>query len=116
MARQRLPRNVRPVQEDASERQDTMTYVHITAAPGYTVEDFNKVNAKTSPPQELSGLITWAAGTDARGLQVVAVWESKAHADRYAAEQLFPAFKEAGVAPGKMEMTDYDADEFYLRS
>jgi hypothetical protein len=52
----------------------------------------------------------------ARGLQVVAVWESKAHADRYAAEQLFPAFQEFGVAPGTMEITDYDADEFYLRS
>lgn len=44
-----------------------MTYVHITAAPGYTVDDFNKVNAKTDPPQELDGLITWAAGTDAKG-------------------------------------------------
>jgi hypothetical protein len=93
-----------------------MTYVHITAAPGYTVDDFNKANAKTSPRQDLDGLITWAAGTDARGLQVVAVWESKAHADRYAAEQLFPAFQDSGVSPDMMEMTDYDADEFYLRS
>jgi len=93
-----------------------MTYVHISAAPGHTVDDFNKVNAKTKPPQDLDGLITWAAGTDARGLQVVAVWESKAHADRYAAEQLFPAFQEVGLAPDMMEMTDYDADEFYLRS
>jgi hypothetical protein len=37
-----------------------MTYVHITAAPGYTVDDFNKVNAKTNPPQDIDGLITWA--------------------------------------------------------
>ena len=93
-----------------------MTYVHITSAPGYTVDDFNKVNAKTSPPQDLDGLITWAAGADAGGLQVVAVWESKAQAERYAAEQLFPAFQEFGLAPGMMQMTDYDADEFYLRS
>jgi hypothetical protein len=28
----------------------------------------------------------------------------------------FPAFQEAGVAPGMMEMADYDADEIYLRS
>jgi hypothetical protein len=28
----------------------------------------------------------------------------------------FPAFQEAGVAPGVMEMADYDADEIYLRS
>jgi hypothetical protein len=93
-----------------------MTYVHITAAPGHTVDDFNKVNAKTNPPQDIDGLITWAAGTDARGLHVVAVWESQAHADRYAAEQLFPAFQEFGLAPDMMEMTDYDAGEFYLRS
>ncbi len=25
-----------------------MTYIHITAAPGHTVDDFNKVNAKTT--------------------------------------------------------------------
>ena len=93
-----------------------MTYVHITAAPGLTVDDFNKVNAKTNPPQDIDGLISWAAGTDASGLHVVAVWESRAHADRYAAEQLFPAFQEFGLAPGMMEMTTYDADEFYLRS
>jgi hypothetical protein len=93
-----------------------MTYVHITAAPGLTVDDFNKVNAKTNPPQDIDGLISWAAGTDASGLHVVAVWESEAHADRYAAEQLFPVFQEFGLAPGTMEMTTYDADEFYLRS
>ena len=89
-----------------------MTYVHISAAPGYTVDDFNKVNAKTNPPQHIDGLITWAAGTEASGLHVVAVWKSQAHA----AEQLFPAFEEFGLAPDMMEMTDYDADEFYLRS
>ena len=93
-----------------------MTYVHITVAPGYTTDDFNKVNAKTNPPQDIDGLIAWAAGTDASGLHVVAVWESRAHADRYAAEQLFPAFQEVGLAPDMMQMTDYDAGEFYLRS
>ena len=93
-----------------------MTYVHITAAPGLTVGDFSKVNAKTNPPQDIDGLISWAAGTDASGLHVVAVWESQAHADRYAAEQLFPVFQEFGLAPDMMEMTTYDADEFYLRS
>ena len=93
-----------------------MTYVHITAAPGLTVGDFSKVNAKTNPPQDIDGLISWAAGTDASGLHVVAVWESQAHADRYAAEQLFPVFQEFGLAPDMMELTTYDADEFYLRS
>ncbi len=69
----------------------------ITSAPGYTVDDFNKVNAKTRPPQDLDGLINWAAGADASGLQAVAVCESKAQAERYAAEQMFPAFQEFGL-------------------
>jgi hypothetical protein len=72
-------------------------------------------DAKTNPPLDIDGLITWAA-TDASGLHVVAVWESQAHADRHAAEQLFPAFQEFGLTPDMMEMTTYDADEFYLRS
>jgi hypothetical protein len=46
----------------------------------------------------------------------VTVRESQAHPDRYAAEQLFPAFQEFGLTPDMMEMTTYDADEFYLRS
>jgi len=92
-----------------------MTYVHITAAPGHTVDDFRKVNAKTNPPEDIDGLISRAARTPS-GLHVVAVWESSAHADRYGAEQLFPAFQEFGLGPDMMEMTTYDADEFYLRS
>jgi hypothetical protein len=72
-------------------------------------------DAKTNPPQDIDGLITWAA-TDASGLHVVTVRESQAHPDRYAAEQLFPAFQEFGLTPDMMEMTTYDADEFYLRS
>jgi hypothetical protein len=46
---------------------------------------------------------------DASGLQVVTVREPNSQADRYAAEQLFPAFQEFGLAPGMMPMTDYDA-------
>jgi uncharacterized protein YbaA (DUF1428 family) len=93
-----------------------MTYIHIAAVPGHTIDDFRKVNSKTKPPEDIDGLISWAAGSDDGGLHVVAVWESQAHADRYAAEQLFPAFQEFGLAPDMMETTTYDADEFYLRS
>ena len=35
---------------------------------------------------------------------------------QFAAEQLFPEFQEFGLGPDMMEMTTYDADEFYLRS
>jgi heme-degrading monooxygenase HmoA len=48
---------------------------------------------------------------------VVTVWESKAHQDRWSAEQLFPAFQALGmtdVVPN-MDVTEYDADELYIR-
>jgi hypothetical protein len=93
-----------------------MPYIHITSAPGRTVDDFRSVNSKTDPPEKLDGLITWAAGSDAEGLHVVALWESRAHADRYEAEQLFPVFQEFGLNPASMSATSYDAAEFYLRS
>jgi hypothetical protein len=59
-----------------------------------------------------------AAGAGASGLQVVAVWESKAQAERYAAEQLFPAFRESGLAPGMMQKRGHspDADPVVVRA
>jgi hypothetical protein len=58
-------------------------------------------------------LLVQAAGSDENGLHVVSVWQSKAHADRYEAEQLFPAFQALGIASDIMEntvFTIYDAD------
>ncbi|MGO9784185.1 MAG: hypothetical protein ACLPKE_30700 [Streptosporangiaceae bacterium] len=48
---------------------------------------------------------------------MVTVWQSKAHQDRWAAEQLFPAFQSLGMTDvaANMEATEYDADEFYIR-
>ncbi len=48
---------------------------------------------------------------------MLTVWQSKAHQERYAAEQLFPAFQELGVADlaANFEVTEYDADELYIR-
>jgi heme-degrading monooxygenase HmoA len=48
---------------------------------------------------------------------VVTVWESKAHQDRWSAEQLFPAFQSLGMTDvtSNMEFTEYDADELYIR-
>jgi len=93
-----------------------MAHIHVSATPGVTIDGFRAVAAKHNPPQDIDGLLAWAAGTDEKGLNVVTVWESKAQMDRWAAEQLFPAFQESGLAPDVMEMADYDADEFYLRS
>ena len=45
------------------------------------------------------------------------MWESKAHQDRWSAEQLFPAFQALGMTDvtSNMEFTEYDADELYIR-
>ena len=72
---------------------------------------------KHNPPLDIDGLLAWAAGTDENGLHVVTVWQSKAHQDRWAAEQLFPAFQWLGMTDvaSNTEVTEYDADELYIR-
>jgi hypothetical protein len=94
-----------------------MAHIHIAATPGVTIEGFRAVAAKHNPPQDIDGLLAWAAGTDENGLHVVTVWESKAQMDRWSAEQLFPAFQALGMADlaPRMQFTEYDADEFYVR-
>jgi heme-degrading monooxygenase HmoA len=94
-----------------------MAYVHFSKSKGQTIDSFRTVAAKHNPPEDIDGLLAWAAGTDDNGLNVVTVWQSKAHADRWAAEQLFPAFQAAGLTdiPANSEFTEYDAGEFYIR-
>ena len=94
-----------------------MAHIHIAATPGVTIDGFRAVAAKHSPPQDIDGLLAWAVGTDEDGLNVVTVWESKAHQERWAAEQLLPAFQELGLAGivANSEFTEYDADELYIR-
>jgi heme-degrading monooxygenase HmoA len=83
-----------------------MAHIHVAATPGATIEGFRAVAAKHNPPQDIDGL-----------LHVVTVWESKAHQDRWSAEQLFPAFQALGMTDvtSNTEFTEYDADEFYIR-
>jgi heme-degrading monooxygenase HmoA len=94
-----------------------MAHIHIAATPGVTIEGFRAVAAKHNPPQDIDGLLAWAAGTDSSGLHVVTIWQSKAHQDRWASEQLFPAFQSLGMTDvaSSTEFTEYDADELYIR-
>jgi len=93
-----------------------MAFVFITEAKGVTIEDFRAVSAKHNPPQDIDGLLAWAAGTDENGLNVVTVWQSKAHQERYAAEQLFPAFQATGISPPATTVnTEYETGELYVR-
>jgi heme-degrading monooxygenase HmoA len=95
-----------------------MAFVHSTKTKGATIEAFRAVSAKHNPPQDIDGLLAWAVGEDENGLNVVTIWESQAHEERWAAEQLFPAFQEVGMAEQVMansEFTTYETGELYLR-
>ena len=94
-----------------------MAHIHTSATRGATIDDFRAVSAKHDPPQDIDGLLAWAAGADENGLHVVTVWQSKAHQERWAAEQLFPAFQALGMTDvgTDTKMTEYDADELYVR-
>ena len=94
-----------------------MAFVHISATKGRTIDDFRTVSAKHNAPQDIDGLLAWAAGSDESGLHVVTVWQSRAHQERWAAEQLFPAFQELGLidVATNSEFTEYETGELYLR-
>ena len=95
-----------------------MAFVHSAKTKGATIEAFRAVSAKHNPPQDIDGLLAWAAGEDENGLNVVTIWESQAHEERWAAEQLFPAFQETGMAEQVMansEFTEYETGELYIR-
>ena len=55
--------------------------------------------------------------SDPSGLHVVTVWQSRAHQERWAAEQLFPVFAEPGLpnVPTDSEFTEYETGELYIR-
>lgn len=94
-----------------------MAYIHISATRGQTIDDFHTVADKLNALPDTDGLLALAAGSDENGLHVVSVWQSKAHLDRWAAEQLLPAFQTLGMADAvsSSEFTVYDADELYIR-
>ena len=94
-----------------------MTYTHIANMSGKTIDEFRAINEKTPPAADIDGLPVQTAGSDADGLHVVTVWQSKAHLDRFEAEHLFPAFQALGIGGDVMEKTTFtifDSDESYL--
>jgi heme-degrading monooxygenase HmoA len=94
-----------------------MAFVHVTATKGRTIEDFRTVSGKHNAPQDIDGLLAWAAGSDDNGLNVVTVWQSRAHMERWSVEQLFPAFQALGMADvaTNSEFTEYETGELYIR-
>ena len=74
-----------------------MTYIISTNSPGDEAT-FRKVGDLVENTPD--GLVALYAGASGDGLSVTAVWESKAHSDRFAAEQLLPALQQLGIQPG----------------
>lgn len=81
-----------------------MPYAHISHAPHSTLADYRSVDDEIGDPPP-DGLLLTILGADDAGLHVIDLWESKAHADRFAAERLLPAFTRTGNGP--------DADATY---
>ena len=81
-----------------------MPYAHISHAPNSKLADYRSVDHELgeTPPD---GLLLTIVGSDDTGLHVIDLWESKAHADHFAAERLLPAFTRTGKGP--------DADATY---
>ncbi|MGI9007012.1 MAG: hypothetical protein ACR2FU_12605 [Streptosporangiaceae bacterium] len=92
-----------------------MTYAHVSTLPNGTLTEYRTVTAKLSPSESTDGLLIRMAGSDATGLHIIDIWESQAHAKRFEAEQLFPAFQAAGITPDQnATFTAFDADEAYI--
>ena len=86
-----------------------MPYTHVSHVPGHSLSDYQAV-AGVLGPQTPEGRLALIVGEVNGALHIIDVWDSKAHADRFAAERLMPAFRQAGVTPGPEEAyIEFDA-------
>src|SRR5215207_1867158 len=77
-----------------------MPYILITRTPGQGLKEYQAVTDEVGPEQPPGNIVS-LAGETADGVLITAdVWESSVAADRFAAEQLFPAFSRPGAGPG----------------
>jgi hypothetical protein len=83
-------------------------------SPSFSMEQVNTVLAQVGEPE---GLEARYVGTADGQVQIVSLWESKAHADRFFAETLPPALATAlGPEPtGAPEVLGIDVARSYLR-
>ena len=85
-----------------------MSYVHISKSPGVTVAHYERVLDQLGP-EPIAGQLLHIVGDAGGCLHTVDVWQSKAHADRFTSERLFPAFAQVGIAPGSgQEHVEFD--------
>ncbi len=92
-----------------------MQWITIATPPFEAIEKFDKL---TSSHEEPDGLEARYVGTAEDGtLRIVAVWESKAHADRFFADVLPDALRRAlGPEPlGSPQLTGFQVARSYAR-
>lgn len=95
-----------------------MTFIHIATSPGVTIEMVHAVEQKVGPREDIEGLLIETYGTDGDVLRHISVWESKAHKDRYEAQQLLPVFESLGMASDVANDTQFatcEAAGLYVR-
>lgn len=86
-----------------------MPYTHVSHVLSDSLSDYQAV-AEVLGPQTPEGRLALIVGEADGALHIIDVGDSKAHADRFAAERLMPAFRQAGVTPGPEEAyIEFDA-------
>ena len=76
-----------------------MAFATITQVPIGTMARYHEVAAIAVGADRPDGLLLQVAGECEEGLQIVSVWESGVHHDRFVAERLHPAIRRAGLRP-----------------
>ena len=97
--------------------KETLTWllsIHITTGSAQTIDHFCEVTEKLAEAGPIDGLLAHAVGTSEKGFQVVSIWESKGHLDRFEAERLFSAFNASSVPLDTLmkttSFTTFDSD------
>ncbi|MEU4191339.1 hypothetical protein AB0E69_05535 [Kribbella sp. NPDC026611] len=92
-----------------------MQWITVVTPPFATIEQFDQVMHEVGTEPE--GLQERYVGKAADGLRVVALWESKQHADRFFADHLGPALaKVLGPEPsGRPEILGVEIARTYIR-
>lgn len=75
-----------------------MPYITSTNSTGGTFEGYRQISDQL--PERPDGMVVRYAGTSDDGLAITVVWETKAHADRFFEDHLWPALQAvSGEAP-----------------
>jgi hypothetical protein len=93
-----------------------MSYVHVSRSPGYGMNEYDMIERELGAAPR-AGQISHHVGVVDGALVIVDVWGSRADADRFAAERLFPAFERAGVRPhASVDITAFESVEAGARA